>query len=146
MYIFPVIRCGCVWAGASARQRLCVCVCVCLCVCVSVCLRLGRSQCVCLCVSVCLRLGRNQCPPEATGPLHGLRQQCTHTHTHTHTHTQGAFSSGFTLLVAGSVSLKQISILTASATRGTFYKQFAGRNENLGDITAKGDAQVYRSV
>ncbi|EKX39058.1 hypothetical protein GUITHDRAFT_114933 [Guillardia theta CCMP2712] len=29
-----------------------------------------------------------------------------------------------------------------SATRGTFYKQFAGRNENLGDITAKGDAQV----
>jgi len=40
------------------------------------------------------------------------------------------------------VSLKQISILTSSATRGTFYKQFAGKNENLGDITAKGDAQV----
>jgi hypothetical protein len=55
---------------------------------------------------------------------------------------QGVFSQGFTLLVACSVSLKQISILTASATRGTFYKQFAGRNENLGDITAKGDAQV----
>lgn len=36
----------------------------------------------------------------------------------------------------------QISILTSSATRGTFYKQFAGNNENLGDITAKGDAQV----
>jgi len=44
--------------------------------------------------------------------------------------------------VACSVSLKQISILTSSATRGTFYKQFAGKNENLGDITAKGDAQV----
>jgi hypothetical protein len=56
---------------------------------------------------------------------------------------QGVFSQGFTLLVACSVSLKQISILTASATRGTFYKQFAGRNENLGDITAKGDAQVW---
>ena len=39
---------------------------------------------------------------------------------------QGVFSSGFTALVACSVSLKQISILTASATRGTFYKQFAG--------------------
>ena len=55
---------------------------------------------------------------------------------------QGVMSQGFTALVACSVSLKQISILTASATRGTFYKQFAGRNENLGDITAKGDAQV----
>lgn len=55
---------------------------------------------------------------------------------------QGRWAQGFTVLVACSVSLKQISILAASATRGTFYKQFAGRNENLGDITAKGDAQV----
>lgn len=52
------------------------------------------------------------------------------------------FPRSFVFLVALSVSLKQISILTSSATRGTFYKQFAGQNENLGDITAKGDAQV----
>jgi len=43
---------------------------------------------------------------------------------------QGFFSQGFTALVACSVSLKQISILTASATRGTFYKQFAGASVN----------------
>uniref|UniRef100_A0A7S4KRI5 Protein root UVB sensitive/RUS domain-containing protein n=1 Tax=Guillardia theta TaxID=55529 RepID=A0A7S4KRI5_GUITH len=55
---------------------------------------------------------------------------------------QEIFTNAFTVLVAISVCLKQVSILTTSATRGTFYKQFAGRNENLGDITAKGDAQV----
>ena len=95
---------------------------------------------------ICITLTLAQTHTHTHSHAHTHTQTDTHTHTHTHTHTQGAFSSGFTLLVAGSVSLKQISILTASATRGTFYKQFAGRNENLGDITAKGDAQVYGSV
>ena len=35
-----------------------------------------------------------------------------------------------------------MSMLTSSATRNAMYKSFAGDSQNLGDITAKGEAQI----
>jgi len=52
------------------------------------------------------------------------------------------FPSMFLSLATLSNALKQISMLTFSATRNTFYRSFASKGENIGDITAKGEAQV----
>lgn len=52
------------------------------------------------------------------------------------------FPAGFLLLATLANTLKQISMLTSSATRNAMYKSFAGDGQNLGDITAKGEAQI----
>ena len=52
------------------------------------------------------------------------------------------FPSFFLLLATSANTLKQISMLTSSATRNSMYKSFAGESQNLGDITAKGEAQI----
>ena len=51
------------------------------------------------------------------------------------------FPAFFLLLATVANALKQISMLTSSATRNTIYRSFA-RGENIGDITAKGEAQI----
>lgn len=53
-----------------------------------------------------------------------------------------AFPSLFLVFATLSNALKQTSRLTFSATRNTFYRSFAQRGENIGDITAKGEAQI----
>ncbi|GJD08392.1 Protein root UVB sensitive 6 [Galdieria sulphuraria] len=52
------------------------------------------------------------------------------------------FPASFLLFATLANSMKQISMLTASATRNAMYKNFAGRSENIADITAKGEAQI----
>jgi len=47
----------------------------------------------------------------------------------------------FLVLATCANTLKQMSMLTSSATRNAIYKSFAGNKENIGDITAKGEAQ-----
>ncbi|KAG5178432.1 vitamin B6 photo-protection and homoeostasis-domain-containing protein, partial [Tribonema minus] len=51
------------------------------------------------------------------------------------------FPSLFLFLATVANALKQMSMLTSSATRNTIYRSFA-RGENIGDITAKGEAQI----
>lgn len=48
----------------------------------------------------------------------------------------------FLLLATVANTAKLCSMLTASATRNSMYRSFAGRNENIADITAKGEAQI----
>lgn len=52
------------------------------------------------------------------------------------------FPSAFLVLATIANTLKQMSMLTSSATRNAMYKSFAGDAQNLGDITAKGEAQI----
>jgi len=52
------------------------------------------------------------------------------------------FPAAFLLLATLANILKQMSMLTSSATRNAMYKSFAGDAQNLGDITAKGEAQI----
>eukprot|EP00871_Galdieria_phlegrea_P000293 jgi/Galph1/1264/GphlegSOOS_G5967.1 len=52
------------------------------------------------------------------------------------------FPASFLIFATLANSMKQISMLTASATRNAMYKNFAGRSENIADITAKGEAQI----
>lgn len=52
------------------------------------------------------------------------------------------FPAAFLLLATIANILKQMSMLTSSATRNAMYKSFAGDSQNLGDITAKGEAQI----
>lgn len=52
------------------------------------------------------------------------------------------FPAAFLLLATIANVLKQMSMLTSSATRNAMYKSFAGDSQNLGDITAKGEAQI----
>lgn len=51
------------------------------------------------------------------------------------------FPALFLVLAASANGLKQVSMLTSSATRNTIYRSFA-LGENIGDITAKGEAQI----
>lgn len=51
------------------------------------------------------------------------------------------FPASFLLLATSANALKQMSMLTSSATRNTIYRSFA-LGENIGDITAKGEAQI----
>ncbi len=39
-------------------------------------------------------------------------------------------------------ALKQTAMLTSSATRNAIYKSFSRNADNIGDITAKGEAQI----
>ena len=49
----------------------------------------------------------------------------------------------FLVLATMANSLKQMSMLTSSATRNALYNSFRdGTKENIGDITAKGEAQI----
>jgi len=52
------------------------------------------------------------------------------------------FPSFFLVVATVANAMKQISMLTASATRNTMYKSFGGRRDNIGNITAKGEAQI----
>ncbi len=51
------------------------------------------------------------------------------------------FPSLFLVLATSANSLKQMSMLTSSSTRNAVYNSFASK-ENIGDITAKGEAQI----
>ena len=51
------------------------------------------------------------------------------------------YPSLFLLLATLANSLKQMSMLTSSSTRNAVYNSFASK-ENIGDITAKGEAQI----
>lgn len=55
-----------------------------------------------------------------------------------------AFPHLFLLLATVANSLKQISLLTSTATRSAIYRSFAltESTNNIGDITAKGEAQI----
>uniref|UniRef100_A0A0G4G9L5 Protein root UVB sensitive/RUS domain-containing protein n=1 Tax=Chromera velia CCMP2878 TaxID=1169474 RepID=A0A0G4G9L5_9ALVE len=55
-----------------------------------------------------------------------------------------AFPKSFLVFATAANSFKQISVLTSSATRNAVYASFAaaGGGRNIGDITAKGEAQV----
>ncbi len=48
----------------------------------------------------------------------------------------------FLYIAATANALKQMSMLTSSATRNTIYKSFARNSDNIGDVTAKGEAQI----
>lgn len=53
------------------------------------------------------------------------------------------FPYWFLLLATLANSLKQMSMLTSSSTRNALYNSFRdGTKENIGDITAKGEAQI----
>ena len=52
------------------------------------------------------------------------------------------FPPMFLLLAASANALKQMAMLTSSATRNTIYKSFARKANNIGNITAKGEAQI----
>lgn len=52
------------------------------------------------------------------------------------------FPSYFLVAAAIGNALKQVAMLTASATRNSIYKSFSGHSDNIGDITAKGEAQI----
>lgn len=53
------------------------------------------------------------------------------------------FPSLFLILATMANSLKQMSMLTSTSTRNALYNSFRdGTRENLGDITAKGEAQI----
>jgi hypothetical protein len=48
----------------------------------------------------------------------------------------------FLVTAAVANALKQMALLTSSATRNAIYKSFARNSDNIGDITAKGEAQL----
>lgn len=52
------------------------------------------------------------------------------------------FPSLFFVTAALANALKQMAMLTSSATRNAIYKSFAKNSNNIGDITAKGEAQI----
>lgn len=48
----------------------------------------------------------------------------------------------FLVIAAIANAMKQMAMLTSSATRNAIYKSFARNSDNIGDITAKGEAQI----
>jgi hypothetical protein len=48
----------------------------------------------------------------------------------------------FIYTAAAANALKQMSMLTSSATRNAIYRSFARNSDNIGDVTAKGEAQI----
>lgn len=52
------------------------------------------------------------------------------------------FPSSFFVTAALGNAVKQVAMLTASSTRNTIYKSFSAMNDNIGDVTAKGEAQI----
>ena len=52
------------------------------------------------------------------------------------------FPASFLLIATAANCLKQISMLTSSATRNAIYRSFAAGKNNIGEISAKGEAQI----
>ena len=52
------------------------------------------------------------------------------------------FPGSFLLIATAANCLKQISMLTSSATRNAIYRSFAAKNNNIAEISAKGEAQI----
>lgn len=52
------------------------------------------------------------------------------------------FPASFLILATLANSMKQVSMLTASATRNAMYRSFGDRSQNIANITAKGEAQI----
>ncbi|GAB0493659.1 hypothetical protein MMPV_004944 [Pyropia vietnamensis] len=52
------------------------------------------------------------------------------------------FPASFLVVATWANTLKQVSMLTASATRNAMYRSFGGKAQNIADITAKGEAQI----
>ncbi|KAJ1428513.1 vitamin B6 photo-protection and homoeostasis-domain-containing protein [Ochromonadaceae sp. CCMP2298] len=48
----------------------------------------------------------------------------------------------FLITAAAANAMKQMALVTSSATRNTIYKSFDRNADNIGDITAKGEAQI----
>lgn len=52
------------------------------------------------------------------------------------------FPAFFLITAATANGLKQMAMLTSSATRNAIYRSFARQSDNIGDVTAKGEAQI----
>lgn len=52
------------------------------------------------------------------------------------------FPASFLVFATAANSMKQVSMLTSSATRNAMYRSFGGRSQNIANITAKGEAQI----
>lgn len=52
------------------------------------------------------------------------------------------FPASFLIFATLANSMKQVSMLTASATRNAMYRSFGDRSQNIANITAKGEAQI----
>lgn len=52
------------------------------------------------------------------------------------------FPASFLVFATLANSMKQVSMLTASATRNAMYRSFGDRSQNIANITAKGEAQI----
>lgn len=52
------------------------------------------------------------------------------------------FPASFLLFATAANSMKQVSMLTSSATRNAMYRSFGGKAQNIANITAKGEAQI----
>uniref|UniRef100_A0A7S2ZP82 Uncharacterized protein n=1 Tax=Rhodosorus marinus TaxID=101924 RepID=A0A7S2ZP82_9RHOD len=52
------------------------------------------------------------------------------------------FPSSFLFFATMAITFKQVSWLTATATRNAMYRSFGRKRDNIGDITAKGEAQI----
>jgi uncharacterized protein YqgC (DUF456 family) len=52
------------------------------------------------------------------------------------------FPASFLVLATVANSMKQVSMLTSSATRNAMYRSFSGQGQNIANITAKGEAQI----
>lgn len=52
------------------------------------------------------------------------------------------FPASFLVLATAANSMKQVSMLTSSATRNAMYRSFGERTQNIANITAKGEAQI----
>ncbi len=52
------------------------------------------------------------------------------------------FPSSFLLFATAANSMKQVSMLTSSATRNAMYRSFGDKSQNIANITAKGEAQI----
>jgi len=52
------------------------------------------------------------------------------------------FPAFFLVIAAVANASKQMAMLTSSATRNAIYKSFSRKSDNIGDITAKGEAQI----
>eukprot|EP00178_Gracilaria_changii_P001942 TRINITY_DN1284_c0_g1_i2.p1 TRINITY_DN1284_c0_g1~~TRINITY_DN1284_c0_g1_i2.p1 ORF type:complete len:737 (-),score=108.48 TRINITY_DN1284_c0_g1_i2:5070-7280(-) len=52
------------------------------------------------------------------------------------------FPASFLLFATAANTMKQVSMLTASATRNAMYRSFGERSQNIANITAKGEAQI----
>jgi hypothetical protein len=52
------------------------------------------------------------------------------------------FPRFFLIIAATANGFKQMAMLTSSATRNAIYRSFARKSDNIGDVTAKGEAQI----